>query len=253
MRRRLYHAPGVARGADTPAFAGEGHKVVVRAVSAAGAGKALGKDTTKRWQVLRCMLLCLACGIVDAVGYLRHGIFAANMTGNTVLLGISLAQMHWESALERALPLLIFFAGAMLARLLLVHTGQRPWVPLVLASALIVVALAVVPSSLISLSLITFAMGIQATAMTQFAGITLSTVVITSTMARIAEAFADRLSPAAPEPTAKSPPLPLYLLTWGCYLAGALIAALGGYAHPLAAMAAAAILILMAAAITRIE
>ena len=44
VRRRLHHAPRVARGADTPAFAGEDHKVVVRAVSAAGAGKAVGKD-----------------------------------------------------------------------------------------------------------------------------------------------------------------------------------------------------------------
>lgn len=209
--------------------------------------------TTKRWQILCCMLLCLACGIVDAVGYLRHGIFAANMTGNTVLLGISLAQMQWDSALDRALPLLIFFVGAMLARLLLSHTGKRPWIPLLLAAALIVVALAVVPSSLISLSLITFAMGIQATAMTQFAGITLSTVVITSTMARIAEAFADRLSPAVPEPAAKAPPLPLYLLTWGCYLAGALIAALGNHVHPLAAMSVAAVLIVLAAAITRMK
>ncbi len=209
--------------------------------------------TPRRWQILCCMLLCLACGIVDAVGYLRHGIFAANMTGNTVLLGISLAQMQWAGALERAFPLLIFFLGAMLARVLLIRTGRQPWMPLVLASALIVVALAVVPSSLISLSLITFAMGIQASAMTQFAGITLSTVVITSTMARIAEAFADRLSPAAPEPAATAPPLPLYLLTWGCYLIGALIAALGGYVHPLAAMALAAVFILIAAAITRMK
>ena len=44
VRRRLHHAPRVARGADTPAFAVEGHEVVVRAVSAAGAGKAVGKD-----------------------------------------------------------------------------------------------------------------------------------------------------------------------------------------------------------------
>lgn len=86
------------------------------------------------------MLLCLACGIVDAVGNLRHGIFAANMTGDTVLLG----------------------------------------------AALIVVALSAMPDSKVFPSLITFAMGAQSTAITQFAGVTLSTVVITSTMARIA-------------------------------------------------------------------
>ncbi len=44
VRRSLHRAAGIARGADTPAFAREGHKVVVRAVSPAGAGKAVGKD-----------------------------------------------------------------------------------------------------------------------------------------------------------------------------------------------------------------
>lgn len=46
MRRRLHHAADVARGAYAPAFAGEGREVVVRAVSAAGAGKAVVKDAT---------------------------------------------------------------------------------------------------------------------------------------------------------------------------------------------------------------
>ena len=44
VRRCLHHTPGVARGADSPAFAGEGHKVVIPAVITAGAGKAVGKD-----------------------------------------------------------------------------------------------------------------------------------------------------------------------------------------------------------------
>ena len=44
MCRRLYHAPGVARGADTPAFAGIGDEVVVPAIVTPCAGKAMGKD-----------------------------------------------------------------------------------------------------------------------------------------------------------------------------------------------------------------
>ena len=150
-------------------------------------------EVTKQWQVRCCMLLCLACGIVDAVGYLRQGIFAANMTGNTVLLGLALAQWQRDRALDRIIPLLVFFPGAMLSRLLLVRTGRQPWIPLLLGAALIVVALAVMPDSKVFLSLITFAMGVQSTAITQFAGVTLSTVVVTSTMARIAEALADRV------------------------------------------------------------
>lgn len=206
--------------------------------------------TTQRWQITCCLLLCLACGIVDAVGFLQHGIFAANMTGNTVLLGISLAQMQWVHALERALPLLAFFVGAMLARLLLNRTGKRSWIPLLLEAALIAVALVLLPDSKLSLAVIAFAMGVQSTAVTQFAGVTLSTVVITSTMARIAEAVCDRLTLPRRQPVAAAvvagPPLPLYLLTWLCYLAGALVAGLGNV-HPLAGMLIAAVLVLAAA------
>ena len=38
MCRRLHHPPRGARGADSPAFAGEGYKVVVPTVAAASAG-----------------------------------------------------------------------------------------------------------------------------------------------------------------------------------------------------------------------
>ena len=40
----LGHAPGVARWADTAAFAGEGHQVVMPAVITAGASEDVGKD-----------------------------------------------------------------------------------------------------------------------------------------------------------------------------------------------------------------
>ena len=70
--RRLHHAPGVARGADTPAFAGKGHEVVVPAVSAAGAGKAVRKDAAFQillerpadiglWRVVVALPVKLAC------------------------------------------------------------------------------------------------------------------------------------------------------------------------------------------------
>jgi hypothetical protein len=44
VRRRLHHAPGVARGAHAPAFAGIGHEVVVPAVITPRPGKAMGED-----------------------------------------------------------------------------------------------------------------------------------------------------------------------------------------------------------------
>ena len=44
MRCCLSHAPGVARGADATAFAGEGDQIVVPAGVTPGAGKAVGED-----------------------------------------------------------------------------------------------------------------------------------------------------------------------------------------------------------------
>ena len=44
VRRCLHHAPCVARGADTTAFAGIGHEVVVPAVITPGPGKAMDED-----------------------------------------------------------------------------------------------------------------------------------------------------------------------------------------------------------------
>lgn len=208
--------------------------------------------TAKQIQTLCCMVLCTACGIVDAIGFVQHGIFAANMTGNTVLLGLSVAHGEWAHAIERALPLIAFFAGAMLARLLLSWTGKKSWIPLLLEAALILLALWLLPNKTLSLALIAFAMGVQASAITQFAGVTISTVVITSTMARIAEAVADRLTPPiAPAATPPArPPLGLYMLTWVCYLSGALIAGLSG-THAIAAMLTASLLVLAAAWMTR--
>ena len=44
VRRRLHHAPRIARGADAPAFAGEGDEVVVTTIVTPGSGKALRED-----------------------------------------------------------------------------------------------------------------------------------------------------------------------------------------------------------------
>ena len=54
----------------------------------------------------------MAAGVVDAVGYLQAGIFVANMTGNTVLVGIAISEGHWTAASDRATALLVFFLGA---------------------------------------------------------------------------------------------------------------------------------------------
>ena len=73
VRRCLGHAPGVARGADTTALAGEGDEEVVTAVLTAGAGKAVRKDAAlqvfaKRLLNVpgRCVVIALAVELPGA-------------------------------------------------------------------------------------------------------------------------------------------------------------------------------------------
>ena len=61
---RLCHAPRVARGADTTALAGIGHKVVVPAVITPGARKAVGKDGAFQIFAKRLTDVGTWCGVV---------------------------------------------------------------------------------------------------------------------------------------------------------------------------------------------
>ena len=63
VRRRLHHAPRVARGAHAPAFAGIGHEVVVSAVITPGAGKAVGKDAA--FEVFAKRLADIGLGVIE--------------------------------------------------------------------------------------------------------------------------------------------------------------------------------------------
>jgi uncharacterized membrane protein YoaK (UPF0700 family) len=63
------------------------------------------------------LLLLLACsaGAIDAISYLGLGrVFTANMTGNTVLLGLALVQVDTQEALRASLALIGFFGGGVL-------------------------------------------------------------------------------------------------------------------------------------------
>ena len=170
---------------------------------------------------LQATLLAIVAGMADAVGYITMGgIFAANMTGNTVLAGISLADGHYELAAKRFVPLFAFFLGAMIARLLL-RLLYKPAVPLLLEAALIATVefLPVGPEP--QVMIVAMAMGLQASALTHFGGTAASTVVVTSTLARLGDATLDRLWRAEKRAL---PPVttPLLLtLTWLAYLGGA--------------------------------
>ena len=195
-------------------------------------------------------LLCVAGGMADAIGYVQSGVFAANMTGNTVLTGISLANGEFAVAIERASTFLTFFGGAMLGRLSL-RFARSAWLPLLVEAVILCVSSFMEPASL-TILFIAFAMGIQATAITKFKGAAISTIVLTSTLARLAEAMLDFFARHRifATPSQKSPAA-LLAITWVAYAAGAVIAVLLLKVSSAALLAAGAIILLVSWAFSR--
>jgi uncharacterized membrane protein YoaK (UPF0700 family) len=72
-------------------------------------------------------LLCAVAGSVDASAYLLSGrVFVANMTGNTVLLAISVLQRNPREAALRGGLVAAFLVGVIIARLLARIAGETP-------------------------------------------------------------------------------------------------------------------------------
>jgi uncharacterized membrane protein YoaK (UPF0700 family) len=63
------------------------------------------------------LLFTWAAGSVDAITYLTAHVFTANMTGNTVLLGIAAGQARAEPVVSSLLALIAFVAGVVLGAL----------------------------------------------------------------------------------------------------------------------------------------
>src|SRR5215212_11643581 len=72
------------------------------------------------------IMLSLAAGCVDAVGYLGLGqIFVANMTGNTVLLGLALGQAKGQAALRAVVALAGFIVGVGVGAVIVGPEGEE--------------------------------------------------------------------------------------------------------------------------------
>ncbi|WP_169922751.1 YoaK family protein [Streptomyces lushanensis] len=81
----------------------------------------------RRWAVGALLSMTFASGVVDAVSYLRLGhVFVANMTGNVVFLGLSVAKAYHLSVVGPVVALGAFVLGALLGGRLNKRFGRRP-------------------------------------------------------------------------------------------------------------------------------
>jgi uncharacterized membrane protein YoaK (UPF0700 family) len=233
----------------------------------------MGRDTM-------LTLLSLAAGCVDAVGYLGLGqVFVANMTGNTVLLGLAIGQADVRGVLHAGTALVGFVLGVAVGAAIVERRPeqQAAWTPAVTAALgfefVILLAFAVGwlftgfdPSGVAVYLLIVLsalAMGVQSAAVRRLEVSDVSTTYITGTLTSLTARtvswlrlayFSAAASPGCSEerPTLTQPTergLPLTADVWLAYGVGAVI---GGAAEllwqpaallvPVAAVAAVVVL-----------
>ena len=193
------------------------------------------------FSILSVLLLALAgaAGYVDAVGFLVFDhIFVANMTGNSVLLGIAAVEGQTDATVRSVLALAGFIVGATLGTTL-TDTRQHAglWPSLVTAAiAIESVVLVAVAAAWVLLphgteaALGTFivgtaiAMGLQSAAARKLAVPGVSTVVLTSTLTSlVARAVAHVRHRKWADPTPQDPTRGTAILfgVWGAYVVGA--------------------------------
>lgn len=169
------------------------------------------------------LLLAFTGGCADAISYLGLGrIFTANMTGNTVLLGLSLAQAQWPAVLRSVTALAGYLVGVAGGALLIDRapkSRQALWPPMVTAICAIELFLlaaltltgAILPSpstggavdALILLS--AAAMGLQSVAVTALGIRGVATTYITGTWTSLISGLVRGL-PTDERPEAEPPP-----------------------------------------------
>jgi uncharacterized membrane protein YoaK (UPF0700 family) len=71
------------------------------------------------------LLFTWAAGSVDAIAYMAAHVFTANMTGNAVLMGISIGQGKSGAILNSLVALILFVAGIVLGALLAGEGGDK--------------------------------------------------------------------------------------------------------------------------------
>lgn len=78
------------------------------------------------WFDVTLVLLAGVAGSIDVISYFQFHTFTANMTGNTILLGLSIGEGKLASAMHSMTALLAFICGAFLGALV-VEKKNKDW------------------------------------------------------------------------------------------------------------------------------
>ena len=178
---------------------------------------------------MRALWIGLIAGWADAVGYLQAKTFAAQMTGNVVLLGIALAHRAWSEGERLLLVIIAFTAGMVLASLFSRSRAGCRASLLVCAAAMAAIAVSDNLSPL--MPLLALCLGGQNAALQNFRGQPINTSFVSGDLQKFANALVARLRGDRNQ----SRLLILIPLLVCCYTAGAAAGTLatGNLLHPL--------------------
>ncbi len=173
------------------------------------------------------LLLSTAGGCIDTFIYLNHGhVFAAVMTGDTILLGAGLLQHNWTISLHNLVPILAFLTGLFFARLFQDAAGRKFVILGLLIEMLGLFAVSLLPVSfpdMVFVALVSFLTAYQVASFRKEDGQTYNSTFITSDLRSVIDGLHDMLNPAKRnEGMQKSRQLGLIFLS---FFAGAVAAA----------------------------
>jgi uncharacterized membrane protein YoaK (UPF0700 family) len=171
-----------------------------------------GRASPARVRDAMLVMLSLAAGCVDAVGYLGLGhIFVANMTGNTVLLGLALGQAQEQAVLRAVVAPVGFIIGVAAGTMIVGPDREEATWPSAVTAAL-AVELAILAAlaarwflvrsepaggaGYTLIGLLALAMGVQSAAVRRLGVPGVATTYITGTLTSLTEEAISRLLPS---------------------------------------------------------
>lgn len=165
---------------------------------------------------LRPVLLAFVAGWVDAIGLLQANIFAGPMTGNTTVLGLSLAQAKWHQATWLGLTIASFVCASIAARWATRQLGSPRWAILAATALMLLATLSrTMPRDML---LLAAAMALANSASLHYGRLGLNIAFVTGDLAKAADATVDAVAPGPAQPRST---IPTVAALWACYALGA--------------------------------
>jgi uncharacterized membrane protein YoaK (UPF0700 family) len=231
-----------------------------RSQDGAAANVSDAPDIGARGKIAVALCLTSVGGFVDAVGYIAlFEVFTANMSGNSVHVGMYLGRQDWPNLLRPLCAIVSYVVGMTLTRITMQIAGRKG-IRRIASFTLAVEALLLVffaratpamhlgqivdlqsPAYYTLVALLAFAMGIQTATLTHIGALTVYTTFVTGTLTKLTESFTRvlfwsydklhevkrlshvvRLAPQQKDVREGA----MMGSTWGCYVVGAAIGTL---------------------------